>query len=409
MTRTKTTSTVATTATSAAMTTAPATKYFAGVEGGSTASTLVLLNGTGKLLASVKGPAANPLLVGEQECLKRIGDMIQEAKEASPGLQLGEPLESLGLCLSGCVTEEDCESVAASFQHSWPGAARSCTAACDTIGSLETSNCKTGIILISGTGSNSVLFNSRGIVATCGGWGHLFGDEGSAYWISWRAYKTLLDDNDNYAPAPYSTKRLRTVICDHFKLRDENQIGRFYRDIDKRKFSSLSRELYRATKSCPDEAIDEIFRQAGQLLARKVLALLPKADEETLEAGLNVVCVGSVFNSWDLLEPGFVETLAGRLANFRLLKLRCSSAFGAARLAARRANFDLPLEATCELLYAYSATSSGYLANGQHVSRKLKGNHRKGQEADNCPLKSVDKNGMTCAQMNKRELNCSMM
>lgn len=73
----------------------------------------------------------------------------------------------------------------------------------------------------------------------------MFGDEGSAYWIAWRAYKTLLDDNDNYDPSRYDTKRIRQVICNHFGLSNEHLIGGFYQENDKKKFASLSKELYK--------------------------------------------------------------------------------------------------------------------------------------------------------------------
>uniref|UniRef100_A0A6G1SE01 N-acetyl-D-glucosamine kinase n=1 Tax=Aceria tosichella TaxID=561515 RepID=A0A6G1SE01_9ACAR len=384
-------------------------RYFAGIEGGSTASSLVLLDESGKSLASLKGPAMNPLLIGEQECLERINTAIEELK-SDARLTQDQPISSLGLCLSGCVTDQDCEQLARRFMESWPHASSNCVAACDTIGSVYTSNCKAGIVLISGTGSNSVLFNSSGIKATCGGWGHLFGDEGSAYWIAWRAYKTILDDNDNFNLAPYETKRLREVLCNHFKISSEDQVGFFYRDSDKRKFASLSRELYKSTKLQPDEAIDDIFKQAGRMLAKKIVALLKKADQETLETGLNIICVGSVFNSWDLLEPGFVELLSGHLNNFRLLKLKCSSAYGAAKLAAKQVHHDLALHDTTELLFAYSATADGYLANGQHVNTKSRVNHNNNKHNNNgCATRSQGNgnsqhNGNTNGNLNGREM-----
>lgn len=82
---------------------------------------------------------------------------------------------------------------------------------------------------------------------------------------------------------------------------------------------------------------------------------------------MNIICVGSVFKSWDLLESGFVETLGRRVKNFRLLGLKISSAYGAARLGAQCVGIDLQLGHSTDLLYAYSATAKGYQANGRHV------------------------------------------
>lgn len=124
--------------------------------------------------------------------------------------------------------------------------------------------------------------------------------------------------------------------------------------------------LKAATKNEPDEAIDDIFHQAGCLLAQKVVALLSRVDQRDIDAGVSVICIGSVFNGWDLLELGFVSVLSKYLKNFRLLKLKQSSALGAAKLAAKQMKLDLEIGKTTELLYAYSATSNGYLANGHH-------------------------------------------
>jgi len=111
----------------------------------------------------------------------------------------------------------------------------------------------------------------------------------------------LLDERDNFNPPPFDTKRLRHLICDYFNIDNELKVGSFYREHDKRKFAGLSKELYKgwlavragddivkvrrltdcteATMDSYDEAIVEIFEQAGSMLARKVLALLRSIDK----------------------------------------------------------------------------------------------------------------------------------
>lgn len=83
-----------------------------------------------------------------------------------------------------------------------------------------------------------------------------------------------------------------------------------YQQDGKRKLDSLCKEFYNLTKGQRDEAIDDIFAQAGALVAGKVVAVQPRVDESTLDEGLNIICVGSIFNSWDLLQPSLVELLS---------------------------------------------------------------------------------------------------
>lgn len=327
-------------------------KYFAGVEGSSTGSTLILLNDRNETLATIKEAATNFLLIGEEECFRRIHSMINQSK-IEANLASEQQIDAVGLCLSGCGTDEECKKIAENFVSSYPETCRACFEADDIVGSFYTSNLESGIVQISGTGSNSCLFSANKLVVTCGGWGHLFGDEGSAYWIAWRAYKTLLDFSDNYRTSKFDLTRLRQVVRSHFGLSSERCIGTFYQQNDKKRFASLCKESYESTKRQRDEAIDDIFAQAGALLAGKVVALLPRVDKTIVEKGLSIICVGSVFNSWDLLQPSFVESLSRYLTNFRLVQLTCSSAYGAAKYAAMRSNSDLAAKQTTKLLYQH--------------------------------------------------------
>lgn len=75
-----------------------------------------------------------------------------------------------------------------------------------------------GIVLISGTGSNSLLLNPNGTSERCGGWGHLLGDEGASYWIALRAIKSVIAQQENFEHIPYPTECVREIIHRHFDV-----------------------------------------------------------------------------------------------------------------------------------------------------------------------------------------------
>lgn len=293
--------------------------------------------------------------------------MVDDAKREAK-LELDEPIEGLGLCLSGCRSASECDRFVREFLSSCPNVTKSCKVANDIVGSIYTSNLNEGgALIIAGTGSNSALFDAQcNVVATCGGWGHLFGDEGSAYWIAWRAYKTLLDHKDCFSVSSHDMQRMQGLVCEHFQIDDITEIEGFYMHHDKRAFASLCKRLYDANQEQRDSAIEHVFEQAGRLLARKVIALLARQqqgrDNNASEAGdsgndkstLDIVCVGNVFGGWSLLCDGFERELSARVARFRLLKLTCPSSVGAARFAARHAGVDLPIGSTTERLSAVS-------------------------------------------------------
>lgn len=61
----------------------------------------------------------------------------------------------------------------------YPNSAKDCVVSSDTLGSLRTGLESSGIVLIAGTGNNTLLINPDGKIHGCGGWGHIMGDEGS--------------------------------------------------------------------------------------------------------------------------------------------------------------------------------------------------------------------------------------
>ena len=52
-----------------------------------------------------------------------------------------------------------------------------------------------------------------------------------------------------------------------------------------------------------------LFEEAGRMLGRHIRALSPMVSPSlaTAQGGLHVVCVGSVWKSWNLLKDGFLQ------------------------------------------------------------------------------------------------------
>lgn len=102
--------------------------------------------------------------------------------------------------------------------------------------------------------------------------------------------------------------------------------------------SGLCEKLAKSAES-GDALCKFIFKEAGKCLARHVTALLPLADDRLLDDYLTIVCVGSVWKSWQLLRDGFADILDdyyGIATPFviNLVQLNVPASIGAIYLAA---------------------------------------------------------------------------
>lgn len=320
-------------------------KYFGGVQGGGTQSDAVILSASGEVVGQASGPGTNPWQVGFEQCVASISAMVAEAKRDA-GLDPNQPLETLGMSLSGGEQPEAQKKIIEGLQTSHAHTSKHYHVCTDTFGSIATAFPNGGMVLISGTGSNCQLLNPGGDSPRCGGWGHMLGDEGSGYWIAHMAIKLVYDSEDGLAPAPYDITTVKTAIYEFFELKDRYDIldhlyGPAFRKSDVAAFCKPLAQLCRATR---DPLCLHIFHQAGLALGGHIHALIPKTDKSLLTqpGGLHIVAEGSVLSQcWDMLKEGFLEALEDEKLEFTIVILRVSSAVGAAALGAKEGGASL--------------------------------------------------------------------
>jgi N-acetylglucosamine kinase-like BadF-type ATPase len=211
---------------------------------------------------------------------------------------------------------------------------------CGWAGSLA---CRDGINVVAGTGS--ICYGERnGAAARCGGWGELFSDEGSAYWIACRGLDLFSRMSDGRAMpgALYHLVRQRLGISDDLEL-----CSHVYVTLkgDRALIAQLCPLVVEAAAS-GDVAAAEILTQGAEELALLVTTTRARlgfrADEQ-----VDVSYSGGVFECGPV-RSRFAAALASRGA-YRLCEPEFPPVIGAALYAARRRGSPLPESALARL------------------------------------------------------------
>ena len=194
----------------------------------------------------------------------------------------------------------------------------------------------------------------------------------AAFRIAHKAVKIVFDHEDKLVLSPYDTSATWEAIKKHFNIETRyDLLDHCYAKFDKAFFASLCEKLSHLA-SAGDKLCLHLFEDAGIFLAKATAALLPNVSEKLLiKNNLNIVCVGSVWKSWDLLQNGFKSEIAKTTNKFglNLITLTQAMAIGAAYIAADHINYDLPRDYSHNYnIFQYVPPNDGIKTNGTHTN-----------------------------------------
>jgi N-acetylglucosamine kinase-like BadF-type ATPase len=304
---------------------------YLGVDGGGTKTALVLIDSDGTIRATHLAPGSYYLTIG----LDSLGTVLAEAVGAI--LAKAElRAEEIDFAFFGLPAYGEDTSLIEALDRQprrcLPAGAFLCgnDMICGWAGSLL---CRDGISIVAGTGS--ICYGERaGRIARCGGWGELFSDEGSAYWIACRGlnlFSRMSDGRAKRGPLYEIVKQTLGIsedldLCAHVFT----HLGG-----DRARIAQLSKMVTKAALSDDGQAMT-ILGEAADELALMVDATRRQL-EFPVEAPVEVSYSGGVFdNVGALILQHFTASLHARARGYQVREPALPPAIGAALYAAKR-------------------------------------------------------------------------
>jgi N-acetylglucosamine kinase-like BadF-type ATPase len=184
-----------------------------------------------------------------------------------------------------------------------------------------------GILLIAGTGAIAYGHCRDGTEARAGGWGHLLGDEGSAFAVAFEALKRGIRSSEG--------RDLPTCLLERglafFGLHEAEDLLPFvYEGLDKTRVAKFAREVAKA-RDGGDGLAAAIFEEAADSLAGLVLSVERKLGSHIADKAL--ACRGGLIEGDAWLRAALAARLAAAAPGVRLVEARADAATGACMLA----------------------------------------------------------------------------
>ena len=322
-------------------------RAFLGIDGGGTKTDFLLIDESGRVLASHQAGSAyyletgidalqHMLVTGIQATLQQAALPAADVSFTFIGLPAHGEDSALLPRLDGITAE-----VLPRERHRCGN-----DMVCGWAGALAG---RDGINIVAGTGSIAYgEFDGR--CARAGGWGELFSDEGSAYWIAREALTLFSRMSDGRAPK----SALYDLIRERFQLQaDLDVCAAVYGPppFSRSEIAALAPLAARAARA-GDAATHRLFERAAEELAAVVHAVLDQLDVPP-QTPLPVSYSGGMFRLDGVLTPLFETALKSGDRRYEFVAPRLPPSAGAALYAAKLAGAALNPKFVAGLVRAF--------------------------------------------------------
>lgn len=306
---------------------------FIGIDGGGTKTEAAAIDRSGRVLSRYTGSSTNPYVVGFEHAMAELARVLDSLLAQLPDKESAFCGACLGL--AGISSEQEIHKVVSFLQTYQNERGNLFPVSIITEAELALMAAlgrEYGVLIISGTGSNTYGISRNGERYRAGGWGHLLGDEGSGYMIGLLTLKSVIKSHEGILPATAMTGR----IVEHMGFRDITELkAHIYQpSIGKTEIAGFARICIEAA-AAGDAAAAAILESQAQELAETASALIKRNPE--LEQ-TDVVCTGSIFKYSALFYNTFCRVLSARypLLTFSDSRASLTPAHGAALSALKR-------------------------------------------------------------------------
>ena len=298
-------------------------KYFAGVDAGGTITKIVVADEIHNIIFHKESPnSVNFYGMSYQQAKDNLKSLFQDVLNET-GIST---FESICIGMSAFYEEPGQE-----FQRDFTGFidTKNILIDSDLRIALECMEDQRGVMVISGTGSMLAHLQETGQVLTVGGFGHVIGDEGSAYHMAVAAIRAVVRDYEGWGEKTLLTKQLKAF----YKISDIHQLIDIIHNLESAKsnIADFAVNLDICARQNDPVAIN-ILQQEGTYLFLQLVALINKIGY----IPRTVYYYGSVLMKSDVGRSTFRKKIKERYQDAITVKpLKSKPEFGALSLSYR--------------------------------------------------------------------------